>query len=495
MRYSIEGKTFVCVGFQAHILPGLTQQLEEQGGEIVATLSANVDYLVVGPSSSANAYGKAVSLGVIVLSPQQLLNMLNGQDVHAPQTSTTSLDELFGFVRAMLQEAHVDEDLWYGLLKKLDRCDEDRLAALTAYIDDHTGRWNEALMHGHVGHVIFPKELKKDHLAHKLTEHRDEGGVPGELRVAPLRWFAEMAKGHSSPKYRIIRAIDLKTTTLAASAQLKMITLPELSQVHTLVMNARRAPTKGLIKALWAGDSLSDLKRLHVIKLKPAHVEQLAWESEPRKLEALDLHEFDVGGFKHTTRELAALLMSAPLFATIRSLCMPPAWGSSPVTDYLEHAHHCPDLDTYELPLDGVGNSESFESFLTGGLFARLTTLRVRPWRMRTTHQHKESWQRDFNRHISATVWRGFCHVRMHEHVHTLDLSGVSWDAESPFEQLLNLYLRPLCEGRILTHVRHLLLGHVAEHPDAQRSLEAWAPSHIKIHAWAVPDESRVTLK
>ncbi len=77
----LEGKSFVISGvFEINSREDLTKIIEENGGKILSSVSAKLNYLVAGENMGPSKLEKANKLGVPIINETDLLNMINNEN-------------------------------------------------------------------------------------------------------------------------------------------------------------------------------------------------------------------------------------------------------------------------------------------------------------------------------------------------------------------------------------------------------------------------------
>jgi DNA ligase (NAD+) len=74
----LNGKTFVISGvFEKHSREELKTIIEENGGKILSSISAKLDYLVAGDNMGPSKLEKAIKLNISLISEEELIQLLN----------------------------------------------------------------------------------------------------------------------------------------------------------------------------------------------------------------------------------------------------------------------------------------------------------------------------------------------------------------------------------------------------------------------------------
>lgn len=77
MGNALEGKTFVVSGtFSTFSRDGIKEYIEKNGGKIVSSISAKLNYLVAGEKMGPEKLKKAQQFGTPVISEDDLVNMV-----------------------------------------------------------------------------------------------------------------------------------------------------------------------------------------------------------------------------------------------------------------------------------------------------------------------------------------------------------------------------------------------------------------------------------
>ncbi len=147
---------------------------------------------------------------------------------------------------------------------------------------------------------------------HTISRTRD---IIGELRLAPDHWLGEMQRGDDSPKYELIRAIDLRLNKLNATAVNKLLIHPRLIHLEALYLPLYLDLSKTLIKTLCHHDNTARLNTLKLSKFSSKSMNTLIEQGDtPRALRLLDLS--NLAGLYQTEPDL----LSIPWLSTLNEL-------------------------------------------------------------------------------------------------------------------------------------------------------------------------------
>lgn len=269
--------------------------IEDAGGIITKSVTSKTNYMIVGVRPSSK-YIKAKSMGIPCLTEEDFKVLMKGEAVEVEEVGAAGsrgVNELLGEVRSVMQGEPTAE-MWIKLVDLLDECTAEDVGVLTDYIDDYIGRWSKESMAGKASKISDISRDKNDPRHRTYQWYYKLTGQRGELRVAPERWLGEMQQGVESPKYKIVRAIDLLRSRMNSAAITKIIKHPALSKLEVLILPDWVSPSKTLVKAIATSKTL---KRVGFGRVNKKAVEYISKETHtPPELEILDLSELRFHG-------------------------------------------------------------------------------------------------------------------------------------------------------------------------------------------------------
>ncbi len=405
----VNGKNVVIVIF-APAYTRLHKELTAQGGHNRKNVTRTTDY-VVSNGKACKELSRAHALGTRIITQAQFEGLLAGEPLPELEVSTpdVGVNDAFGQARSVFQDPTMHtRQRWGRVVELLDACEPDALEALTHYVDTFIARGErDAHFDG-----LFP------------YDYNDEDCFRFFGR-APTHWYAGLADGERSPKYRLVRELDLLTGGLTGNMVARMIDHPDLSGLQRLCLSSERLPTSGLIKRLCQSDSLDDLRCLGLPMLGEKAVGYFeAHGQESRTLEMLDLTALDA--LSKERKDLPALLdrlCRVPFFSTIKMLCLPMMYYYQDLTvslDALLRDELLPELEHLHVG----GSMYSSWSLQKKVLIHPKVQERVRrlscgialnPDYMNQVHAFRECWQVDYSGHLELLDLSGIVPGKLHE--------------------------------------------------------------------------------
>ncbi len=280
----------------------LKARLEALGATVSKSVSPRTTFLIRGKNPGQVAYQQACSLGITILSEEQLLDVLEGVEVtpdeHISQRGKESLDDLLGEARSLVAKP-ASHEVWEELVELFDQCRIEENEPLTTYIHAHTDAWSTEHMRGLFGHAISRSQLT---LAPNRRRDLKRFLVHGEVRVAPLPWLGEMLHRVDSPRYRLIRAVDLRHSQFSTKQTIEVLSHPALQTVERLYLKADQNIDSTLTQFLCAHPPLQ-----HLDYFAPGQ-----W-IEPEMLE----HLVNTSHFQLGTLDLTALRLPRNMVETL----------------------------------------------------------------------------------------------------------------------------------------------------------------------------------
>lgn len=450
MHIGLKGSTFVISGTLATMTRAEIKAAVEQGGGVLAgSLTTETSALIV-LRCALGKYSKAKNMGVPVLYDDDFRALLDGEivevELQVGRAGEHGVDELFGEARSVMQGTPSPE-MWHELVRLLDACRAEDAHVLAEYIDTHIARWSTEDMKGQVGTIIdVPAVTQSSPGSFVLSHHKQ--GVVGELRVAPEHWIAQIQQGVVSPKYRIIRALDLTRSKLTNTAVSKLIAHPMITHLELLRLPERPVPSKKLIKLVCALPELHSLQLGQIDeRAAPAFLEYGASKMGPLRM--LDLSRFGDSS-KLRTPSRVCEFARAPYFETVTSLHVKGEGGHFEwmFIDEMSDQGLLPAVEHVHFSQASRGRPASFLAGLLRMSWASARLRRVTAGLI----EYRPSSDQD---------WSDALAVDFGGHLDLLDLSGFS-DAQVPphhVQTLGKLLERELPTSLLLRHVGTLILG------------------------------------
>ncbi len=318
MNVNLKGTTFCLTGK----LTTMTRHealaaIEKAGGKFTKSVTAKTDYMIVGARPSAK-YAKAKSMGIPLLTEEDFKTLMKGESVQVEEVGVAGsrgVDELLGEVRSVMQGAP-SAQMWLELVELLDECDAEGVSVLTDYIDGYIARWSEDAMRNQSAKLADLSRDKNDPRHHAYHWYNRIKGHKGDLRVAPESWVGEMQQGVDSPKFKIVRVLDLQTMKLTSTVIGKLLEHPSLTQLESLILPRDVSPSKKLIGQI---ATHATLRKLYPGQVSPKSAGYFAAEKRiPPQLDTLHIGHFTPSEWSITPEQKVERLievLSSPMFA------------------------------------------------------------------------------------------------------------------------------------------------------------------------------------
>lgn len=315
VRVVLDGSKVVVVGrFVGWKIANLRKAIVAGGATVVTSMSAEVDFMISGEGSSQQG-AEALNMGIPILAEEHIRELLAmGEVTLAALHSTIGPEGLFGELRALFHRHESPSAwLWQEVTKLLDMACDEELEAMVAYVETSLERSaTTGMMEGIRGGAL---PLLSPFDEGQSLDSSWEHGMLGEVRVAPGRWVGELYQGHESPKFSLLRGLDLGSSNLGASAVEKILTHPQLDRLEHLVTPLGKAPSKRLIETFCDSPWLERLKSL---RLSHGARSFESWfvraGTSPGALRSFDLSQYHAS--------LSWECLEAPYFERLESLSM-----------------------------------------------------------------------------------------------------------------------------------------------------------------------------
>ncbi len=443
MQVDLKGSIFVITGKLTKMTRYEAESaIQKVGGKTGKSVTKKTSYLIVGERPSSK-YTKAKNMGIPILTEDDFKALIAGKTVEVEEVGAAgdrSVDELLGEVRGAMQGPPTSK-MWHELVGLLDACRAEDVGVLTEYIDSYIARWTAESMAKQVGSSVHIEE--EDHRRHWYYYYYRRG-VQGELRVAPQDWVGQMQQGVDSPKFKIVRALELTDSKMTSTAVTKVINHPALEHLETLELPERLAPSKTLIKTLCNHPTISHLKIGKVDEKTAPGFEE--YGKEQGLLTILDLTNLDPAYKLRTEAEICAFL-KVPYFSTVASLYL--AGGrhyDNYILNQMTNHNVLPNVDHIH-----CGHGYSSPQFFATVLASSWATKKLKRLGAKELFFHKER-----ERH-----WAEMFDTSFGGQLEVLDLSGTvaAWNVEKGDQKIAAMFKTYLPEANLLESVDTLILG------------------------------------
>lgn len=250
-----KGKTFVIVGrLETMTRDEAWLKIMQLGGYTSKTPRPSSDVFVMGTSTSAAREAKARALNKKMLTEQEFLDAIARLETEHQETrEVVPVSDAIGEFRALF-DGPPTQEVWAQLCALLDSCAPERLEDVVGYVEAQLARWPAGM-----DRAVAPIP----------SMWLDALGQAGELRVSGYGWQQALLRGESSPKYRLLRALDLRGyPSINGTVASKITTNPSLSGLRALdVGRGNDKLTQTFYKKLFASEHLPALEQLTIRKL------------------------------------------------------------------------------------------------------------------------------------------------------------------------------------------------------------------------------------
>ncbi len=458
-QLSIKDTTFVFTGKFDLDRASLERKVTSLGGRVAKSVTTKIDVLVAGEKAGSK-YNKAIQLNIPIIDSEQLNILLSGKpitmgkDPAEEEELKNSLQEIFGDIRSLLQRppSHTN---WQKILSFVQHCKEEDLETMCNYINAYMSHWDALIAQDQFNHELRPTDLRtlyQDPL-HLASHHN----IEPEFRETPESWIGELSSGTPSPKFQLIRLLDLRDSKLSAKSIDAILQHPNLTDVSTLLLSEKKNLSKTLIKTLCTHDNTAALKEIVIGQLRPQDAESFEKLGEPRQMRTLNICDFR-GNYPSIYP-----LLHSPMFQTITTLKLPAASNYDWLTlCYLDkHPALFPNLDTLVFGSTTYRSVDMFAESFKNDTLTRVNTINTGF----LCFQYGKKEDRN--------QWRVFSNLRLPESIHTLDLSGLrlnvraynqygTLDTDIYNTQLKHMtrdFFGTLTRGRIMQHIKTVKLG------------------------------------
>lgn len=276
-----QGLKFVTVGW----LPGrlhntARRTLQELGATFQKEINSKTQVVLVGEGANPHTVAMARMRPIHVLNQEQVATLVaHGQlELPDPAQPDLSFEAVIGELRGALDGAP-SSHAWSHIIHTLERCAPERLedavvyaeAGLEAWDEAEVGVWEPLAYQAAEGVDLFDAATFPEATAEWLAY------LPqGELRVAPPAWVREMVQGGSSPKHRLVRALNLESMYVTGAMLSKVLGGEHLQNVRLLNLGRyHNQVSKSFFRKLRSTERMRSIEEL--------------WMSSPRESEVVGL--------------------------------------------------------------------------------------------------------------------------------------------------------------------------------------------------------------
>ena len=303
-----KGKTFVIIGrLETMTRDEAWLKIMQLGGYTSKTPRPSSDVFVMGTSTSAAREAKARALNKKMLTEQEFLDAIARLEAErAEEREVLPVSDAIGEFRALF-DGPPSPEVWARLCALLDACAPERLEDVVGYVEAQLARWPSGM-----DRAVAPI----------LSIWHAQPGV-GMLRVSGHGWQQALLRGESSPKYRLLRALDLRGySSINGTVATKITTNPSLSGLRYLdVGRGNDKLTQTFYKKLFVSEHLPALEQLTIRKLDAKIAAAIA--AQPTTLTTLrrvELSYSEQYGNREMFEPIYGALFEAPWWSQIEGL-------------------------------------------------------------------------------------------------------------------------------------------------------------------------------
>lgn len=264
--YDIKNKTYHFAGrVNALRKADGAAQLKALGCE--AATEASADMIIQGEGGEKKLE-RVRARGTRVISQQEIMQGL--ADGGLVELQASDINQIIGELRSLQARTELsDSDRWLLCADLLDRCDEEQLSPVIAYVKD----------------AFVPSVTRKQRWEPTQTRHRLVQGVrqswplgcpKKELFVAPPAWVTEMADGTYSPKHELVHALNLDHLLRTVTQLHNVLHNPHLTHVHFLNLGRDSIDPRSMLNKLDACPALKHVEELWLYDFKKSLPDMLS---------------------------------------------------------------------------------------------------------------------------------------------------------------------------------------------------------------------------
>lgn len=435
-----------------------TLELEAHGARVRRHISSSTDFLITGTRFGHHKPQQASQLGINLLTEAEARAVMRGDSIKTDRVGRlgqTHIDALIGQARGVLA-APMSPPTWEAVVALLDQCSPEHHEPLSEYLSAHLSRWDTPEAHA-LTRAHFARATSDPGTTPSLRRavHLYLGNPTGELRVAPEHWMGELMHQVKSPKYRLIRALDLRGTRASGAKIDALLTHPELSELRQVFLDMSSGLSRDRAKMLFTHENFA-----HVKIFSPGHLSNHALPFLKSTDARLRPHTLLADNLSQN-EEIAVAMAHAPCLQEVKHLGFSHGTPSAQqnmlrlFTELLAHDELMPELDTLMMNCFGP-NLDDFHA--VSPMFERVHTLsfRILPF----MKEPRSGWALLLRETLPRTIEALDLSNLFYAHPRTTygGFSSLIFASDEVMARAINA----LCESTLLQHIKrvHLNLLH-----------------------------------
>ncbi len=206
----------------------------------------------------------AMTHGVVVITEDQFVELLEQGEIEIQTREVEKnldLESMIGDLRSLLSQPATTA-AWTTLVGMLEKCDEDRLPEVVAYLSHQLADW---------GQDVRWKIRKNNALIKDFVPPQWTRSTPTtQLCVAPPLWLIEALRGQVSERHKLVRALNLEGLQLDGDLGLTLIQHEGWHDIRALVLGGTNTFSREFYTYLAQSDMMQTLEELWVCQYTPA---------------------------------------------------------------------------------------------------------------------------------------------------------------------------------------------------------------------------------
>ncbi len=267
MTITFDEKTFVVLGRLSTMTRREARlKIESLGGRMGDELGTDTDYIVLGTRVSATRRASAQATHARILNAREFTDAVEARRAEAASHRVeVEVGEAIATLRGLF-DGPASLEVWRQVVGLLDACPPDQLADACHYVEAHISQWPD-----HRGAPSAPS----------LVLPRPAGHVPEvidpatDLRVAMSGWLEAILNGETSPKFKLIRRLNLGGLGLGEDTLLNLTRHPDLIRLRELDVGYGNEASPSFYEALRTSNHLPSLDTFTLYAMTRDHAEAL----------------------------------------------------------------------------------------------------------------------------------------------------------------------------------------------------------------------------